>query len=415
MHVSSTGEIKGKFSYMAPEQLRGAAERRSDVWSLGVVYYELLTLRPLFRRATQPETIVAVERAPVAPVDEVRPELAAWPTGVVLDALRRPVEERLSSGARFADRLHEALEPHGGLMSRRELAAYVEEVLSDAGPAEVWLPRTRPAQIPSAEPAASTRSEPAGSLEASATEVTRTADEEALAASAPRRSAWIGALAALAAVVGFGVVVVLSGGIFGETSADDARPPPTVEAASSTPAAIPSEPGPDPEPGNSESGNSEPSEPEPDPGELEPNADPATEADDEATVDSEPQAAVAVPAPGGRAPRRRRARGPRRRTVHRHGAGAGRAASATCRRVWSGVHPGGRRGLLRPSLPRSRSGAVRTAETTLGGGDPSRVLHRLRRSALRAGAPPRRADDRGRPERAHPRAGVVKHEATTTW
>src|SRR5436190_9777471 len=51
-------KIHGKFGYMAPEKLRGhGGDRRSDIWSLGVVLWEALTLRRLFRGATENETM----------------------------------------------------------------------------------------------------------------------------------------------------------------------------------------------------------------------------------------------------------------------------------------------------------------------------------------------------------------------
>src|SRR5580692_590401 len=60
-NASNNQRIQGKFSYMAPEKLKGAAgDRRSDIWSLGVVLWEALTLKRLFRGATENDTIKAV-------------------------------------------------------------------------------------------------------------------------------------------------------------------------------------------------------------------------------------------------------------------------------------------------------------------------------------------------------------------
>jgi len=49
--VSRSGEVVGTLRYMAPEQLRGAADARSDIYALGLTLYELLTLRPAFEDA----------------------------------------------------------------------------------------------------------------------------------------------------------------------------------------------------------------------------------------------------------------------------------------------------------------------------------------------------------------------------
>ena len=59
--VTRAGKIKGKFSYMAPEQVRGLeATRRIDIYAAGIVLWEALTGRPLFRRKDDVATINAV-------------------------------------------------------------------------------------------------------------------------------------------------------------------------------------------------------------------------------------------------------------------------------------------------------------------------------------------------------------------
>lgn len=130
IHQTMPDEVKGKFSYMSPEQTHGRAERRSDIWALGVIHHQLLTLRPLFRRATQPETILAVLNGPIPRPDEIRPSLADLPCDIALIALQRDPNDRPSTALEYADRLQLALQPLGGPMSRRERQTYADALLA---------------------------------------------------------------------------------------------------------------------------------------------------------------------------------------------------------------------------------------------------------------------------------------------
>jgi len=72
---TESGAIKGKYAYMAPEQLRGLAiDRRVDIFAIGIVLFELLALRRLFQRKTDYLTFQAVLEQPLKDVRTYRPE-----------------------------------------------------------------------------------------------------------------------------------------------------------------------------------------------------------------------------------------------------------------------------------------------------------------------------------------------------
>ncbi|MFT3927907.1 MAG: protein kinase [Myxococcales bacterium] len=84
LHTTRNGTIKGRFAYMAPEQMRGVGvDRRADVWSLGVVLWEALAQRRLFKRDTEAETVLAVTHDALPSVEN--------PSCVVPDDLMRVV------------------------------------------------------------------------------------------------------------------------------------------------------------------------------------------------------------------------------------------------------------------------------------------------------------------------------------
>ena len=99
------GYVKGKFSYLAPEQLRGHCDPRTDVFALGVILWELATGRSLFRGATTEETLRNVRTAEIVHPSAV---VAGLPSGlghVIMRALRRDPRERFQSAAELRDAL----------------------------------------------------------------------------------------------------------------------------------------------------------------------------------------------------------------------------------------------------------------------------------------------------------------------
>jgi serine/threonine-protein kinase len=104
LHQTRTGTIKGKFAYLAPEQIRGQPiDKRVDVFALGIVLHELLTLKPLFRGHNDGETLQRVLELEVPPPERVRPGVPPGLGAVALRALQRDPDRRLPSAEALAN------------------------------------------------------------------------------------------------------------------------------------------------------------------------------------------------------------------------------------------------------------------------------------------------------------------------
>jgi eukaryotic-like serine/threonine-protein kinase len=91
---TETLSLAGTLSYMSPEQLSGKpVDARTDVWSLGVIAYELLTNRMPFEGDNPAATITAILQSPPAEMEGVSPELQS----IVLRALSKSVADRYQS------------------------------------------------------------------------------------------------------------------------------------------------------------------------------------------------------------------------------------------------------------------------------------------------------------------------------
>ena len=101
--TSEIGILKGKFSYMSPEQIRGMPlDARTDVFSAGIILHEMLTTEKLFRGDTEFALMEKVRKAEVPPPSNfnrrVTPELDA----ISLKALARDVADRYQNAAALA-------------------------------------------------------------------------------------------------------------------------------------------------------------------------------------------------------------------------------------------------------------------------------------------------------------------------
>src|SRR3954463_7893366 len=96
--TTESGAVKGKFAYMAPEQLAGhEVDRRADIFALGVVITEMISNRRLFQRRTDYLTFQAVMEQPLPDFRRHRPDLPEAMLPVLHRALARDPADRFAS------------------------------------------------------------------------------------------------------------------------------------------------------------------------------------------------------------------------------------------------------------------------------------------------------------------------------
>ncbi len=127
-----TNVIKGKFAYIAPEQARGEdIDLRADIWSMGVVLWETLTSKRLFKGpndvATLSEALTGDIKQLSDVVDDIPPRLAE----ITHKALTRDVDERYSTASEFKTDLKKFLIKEYPATSREDVSTFVRGLFGD--------------------------------------------------------------------------------------------------------------------------------------------------------------------------------------------------------------------------------------------------------------------------------------------
>jgi serine/threonine-protein kinase len=126
------GTLKGKLAYMSPEQVRGQeVDRKTDIFALGVVLWELTTNRRLFRMETDLDTLEKVQACvvplPSTIVGGYPPELEA----VVMRALSQRREDRFQTAREFSRALQRFLMTQGTFVGPEDVGDYVKQLFTD--------------------------------------------------------------------------------------------------------------------------------------------------------------------------------------------------------------------------------------------------------------------------------------------
>ncbi len=129
-NLDSDAKIKGKFGYMSPEQARaGKVDRRSDVFALGIVLFELTTGERLFRGEDAAGTLELVKNGRIPAPKEIYPKYPDGLAAIVKKALARNPNERFQTAAALRDALEHYLKDERIMVSHAGVGQLVRRVL----------------------------------------------------------------------------------------------------------------------------------------------------------------------------------------------------------------------------------------------------------------------------------------------
>ncbi|WP_208723227.1 protein kinase domain-containing protein [Corallococcus llansteffanensis] len=155
--VTRSGVLKGKYSYMSPEQAAGQrVDCRSDVFALGVVLHELLTGGRLFKRPSDMLTLGAVAECNVPAPSQVAPRVPADLDAIVLKALAKDPDARYQHAQDLQHALEGWLAAQAQPSGTADLAAFMKDLYADRLSAEA---RSGEVQVTDEEAGVSPRSE----------------------------------------------------------------------------------------------------------------------------------------------------------------------------------------------------------------------------------------------------------------
>jgi serine/threonine-protein kinase len=126
--TTGQGKIKGKFGYMAPEQIQGRVSRQSDVFATGVVLWEVLTGRRLFPGDDPRQVLGNILSGEIVPPGRLASRLPAGIDKIVMRSLDRDTAKRYATAREMALDLEACL----GLASPSQVGTWVESLAGSA-------------------------------------------------------------------------------------------------------------------------------------------------------------------------------------------------------------------------------------------------------------------------------------------
>jgi serine/threonine protein kinase len=127
-----SGLMKGKVAYMSPEQCIGqSVDRRSDIFCLGIVLYELCTVRRLFKGANDFLTMSSITHGEIPRPSELVPDLAPALEAIIMKALAARPEDRFQTAGEMRAELESFAIAHRYRTSPTALAEYLASLFGE--------------------------------------------------------------------------------------------------------------------------------------------------------------------------------------------------------------------------------------------------------------------------------------------
>jgi serine/threonine-protein kinase len=131
-HKTQTGAVKGKLSYMSPEQIMAQdLDARSDIFALGIVLYELLVGQRPFGHESELLAITAIMNQQPRSLTEIAPNIPDELEQIVLRSLAKERDQRFQSAADLQLALEQYLRSEGLLLTQRDISEYLADLFSD--------------------------------------------------------------------------------------------------------------------------------------------------------------------------------------------------------------------------------------------------------------------------------------------
>jgi serine/threonine protein kinase len=166
--TTRSGQLKGKLAYMAPEQARGkGVDRRADLFAMGIVLWEVLARKRLFKGEGEADTLNRVIHEAIPTLLDANPEAHAALDAVCMKALERDADRRYATARDFADALEKAATEASALGSHRDVQTHLDAIMGtdisqQRDAVRAWIARSEPSKqgdprldgpVPSRKPA----------------------------------------------------------------------------------------------------------------------------------------------------------------------------------------------------------------------------------------------------------------------